>query len=75
MAQMLGVTRPTVNIAGATLQRAGFITYTRGRITVIDREGLESASCECYQRIRDELDGALNGENPGSPRSRLAQKT
>jgi Mn-dependent DtxR family transcriptional regulator len=30
MAQMLGVTRPTVNIAGATLQRAGFITYTRG---------------------------------------------
>ena len=34
LAQMLGVRRPTVNIAGATLQRAGFIRYTRGRITV-----------------------------------------
>lgn len=59
MAQMLGVRRPTVNIAGATLQRAGLIRYTRGKITVIDREGLEAASCECYVRIRDEFAQAL----------------
>jgi len=66
LAQMLGVARPTVNIAGATLQRAGFIRYTRGRITIIDRKGLESASCECYKRIREELDATVNGHLPSS---------
>jgi CRP-like cAMP-binding protein len=59
LAQMLGVAGPTVNIAGATLQRAGFIKYSRGRITILDRAGLESATCECYRRIRGEL-AALN---------------
>src|SRR5262245_8264541 len=59
LAQMLGVRRPTVNIAGATLQRAGLIRYSRGKIAVVDREGLESASCECYARIRDEFAIAL----------------
>jgi CRP-like cAMP-binding protein len=59
LAQMLGVRRPTVNIAGATLQKAGLIRYTRGRIGVVDREGLEAASCECYARIRDEFAQAL----------------
>ena len=52
---MLGVAKPTANIAGAMLQKAGFIKYSRGRITVLDREGLESASCECYHRIQQEL--------------------
>ncbi len=64
LANMLGVARPTVNIAGATLQRAGFISYTRGRITILDRPGLESASCECYGRIRQELDALVNGRQP-----------
>jgi hypothetical protein len=64
LGMMLGVARPTVNIAGATLQKAGFIKYTRGRITVLDRAGLESASCECYFRIREELDHVLNGDSP-----------
>src|SRR5262249_52937064 len=59
LAQMLGVRRPTVNIAGAMLQKAGLIRYTRGKIAVVDREGLESASCECYVRIRDEFAHAL----------------
>jgi CRP-like cAMP-binding protein len=61
LAVMLGVARPTVNIAGATLQKAGFIKYTRGRITVLDRRGLESASCECYLRISQEYEASLNG--------------
>jgi CRP-like cAMP-binding protein len=69
LGEMLGVARPTVNIAGATLQKAGFIRYTRGRITVLDRPGLESASCECYRRIREELEDTLaeppaNGRQP-----------
>ena len=59
LAIMLGVARPTVNIAGSMLQSAGFITYRRGRITVRDRTGLESASCECYGRIREELERSL----------------
>lgn len=67
LAMMLGVARPTVNVAGATLQRAGFIKYTRGRITILDRKGLESASCECYSKIRQELEITFNGQ-PRSPR-------
>jgi CRP-like cAMP-binding protein len=59
MAMMLGVRRATVNVAAGILQRAGFITYTRGRITVLDRPGLESASCECYLVIKAESDRLL----------------
>ncbi len=48
LAEMLGVHRPSVSIAAGALQRAGFISYSRGKITVLDRAGLESASCGCY---------------------------
>ena len=48
LADMLGVRRPSVSIAMGILSRAGFITYRRGRVDVLDREGLESAACECY---------------------------
>ena len=48
---MLGVRRATVNVATGMLKKAGFIRYVRGQITVIDRAGLESAACECYQAI------------------------
>ena len=54
MAEMLGVRRATVNIAAGILQRAGFIIYSRGRITILDRPGLESASCECYGVVKAE---------------------
>src|SRR3954468_19011179 len=45
-AMMLGATRPTVTIVAGTLQRAGLITYRRGRVQIVDRERLEEASCE-----------------------------
>jgi CRP-like cAMP-binding protein len=61
LAQMVGVRRPTVSLAGAILQRAGLIKYSRGRITVIDRAGLEEMSCECYAFVRDQFDKALDG--------------
>ena len=48
LSQMLGVRRPGVSLAAMTLQRAGFIEYTNGRIMVRNRAGLETASCECY---------------------------
>jgi len=47
-AMMLGATRPTVTVVAGTLQKADLIAYQRGRITVVDRHGLEQASCECY---------------------------
>ena len=49
LAEMLGVRRQTVQVVAGTLQTAGLITYRRGLIRVIDREGLEAASCECYE--------------------------
>lgn len=49
VAMMLGATRPTVSVVAGTLQRAGLITYRRGRVKVIDRKKLERASCECYK--------------------------
>src|SRR5882672_10518605 len=55
VAMMLGATRPTVTIVAGTLQRAGLITYHRGHVTILDREKLESASCECYRATTDLL--------------------
>jgi CRP-like cAMP-binding protein len=49
VAMMLGTSRPTVTVAALILQKAGLIKYSRGRVTVMDREQLEAASCECYR--------------------------
>jgi CRP-like cAMP-binding protein len=63
IAVMLGVRRSTVSIAASTLQRAGVIRYQHGRITIIDRVGLENAACECYEAVATEY-RALFGEYP-----------
>jgi CRP-like cAMP-binding protein len=54
LSDMLGVRRASVTVAARTLQAAGLIEYGRGQITVIDRAGLEEASCECYSVIKQE---------------------
>jgi CRP-like cAMP-binding protein len=53
IAMMLGATRPTVTVVAGTLQKAGLIAYHRGRVTILDRERLEEASCECYRAATD----------------------
>jgi CRP-like cAMP-binding protein len=65
LGHMLGVGSPTVVIAVATLQKAGFIQYADGRITVLDRAGLESVSCECYSRVRKAQDLIFDGHSVG----------
>jgi Mn-dependent DtxR family transcriptional regulator len=49
---MLGVHRPAVTLAAGVLQRAGLIRYSRGKVTVLDRVGLEAVACACYEVTR-----------------------
>jgi CRP-like cAMP-binding protein len=53
LATMLGVRRPTVSIIALDLQLRGLIHYRRGFMTIVDRAGLEKASCECYETVRE----------------------
>jgi CRP-like cAMP-binding protein len=59
LAMMLGTGRSGVTIAAATLQNAGFIRYAHGVITILDRPGLEDATCECYEVARQQFGGLL----------------
>jgi CRP-like cAMP-binding protein len=59
IANMLGVRREGVTANALRLQRAGLIRYVRGRITVLDRYGLERRSCECYAVVKKEYDRLL----------------
>jgi CRP-like cAMP-binding protein len=53
LGQMLGSRRSTVNLVAGTLQRGGLLEYSRGRVRILDSDGLESVACSCYQVIRD----------------------
>jgi CRP-like cAMP-binding protein len=59
IANMLGVRREGVTEAAGKLQKAGLIHYSRGRIKVLDRPGLEARVCECYEVVRQEFDRLL----------------
>ena len=64
LAQMLGVTRPTISLVGQELQSLQLIHYAQGRLTVDDRKRLENVSCECYRTTREafaELLGVQRG--------------
>lgn len=60
IAGALGVRREGVTEAAGKLQSAGFIHYRRGHITVIDRSGLETRTCECYAVVKKELSRLLS---------------
>ena len=57
ISRMLGAHRPHVTTAAGALQKAGLISYRRGRITILNRDGLEKASCCCYRDGKERLDG------------------
>jgi CRP-like cAMP-binding protein len=63
LSEMLGVRRPSVSVAAKALQDAGLITYHRGKVKVLNRAGLEAASCECYGLIRERFDRLPGGSD------------
>ena len=52
LAEMLGVRRTSVTVVAHTLQSAGFIKYARGKIQVLNEEGLQEGACECYETVK-----------------------
>ena len=72
LSHMLGANRKSVTLAARSLQTAGLISYRRGRIQVLNRLGLEKASCECYAVVKERFDafltpplGAVQGDTKG----------
>jgi CRP-like cAMP-binding protein len=59
LSYMLGVPRTSVTAVAAGLQQTGLITYSRGKIRILDRRALEAASCECYEVITESIDHFL----------------
>ena len=59
LSEMLGANRKSVTLAAQSMQGAGLISYRRGKIQVLDRPGLEKASCECYAIVKDRFDAFL----------------
>jgi CRP-like cAMP-binding protein len=59
LALMLCVHRPSITVVARMLQQAGIIRYSQGRITVLDRDGLEATACECYRAVRARFDQIL----------------
>jgi CRP-like cAMP-binding protein len=70
LGQMLGTRRSTISVSAGGLQRAGLIRYARGRVTIIDRQGLEALSCECYAIIKTEFDRSARRDSCSQIRAR-----
>ncbi|MGY4286595.1 CRP-like cAMP-binding protein [Bradyrhizobium sp. LM2.7] len=63
LAEMLGVNRTSVTVVAHTLQQAGIIKYTRGKIRITDLEGLRDAACECYETVKSQYKSLLGGDH------------
>ena len=62
----LGAPRTAITMAAGNMQRAGLIKYSRGKIFILNRAGLEANSCECYRIIRDQLHHFMNNDQAPS---------
>ena len=60
LADMLGVSRQSVNLTARVLQTAGLIEYRRGELKIVDRAGLEEASCECFRVTTEMYERMMN---------------
>jgi hypothetical protein len=69
LAHMLGASRKSITLAAQSMQNAGLISYHRGTMQVVDRPGLEEASCECYRIVKERFDAFL------TPPSTAVQET
>jgi CRP-like cAMP-binding protein len=67
LAQMLGVRRSSVTVAAEALREAGAVSYSRGKMRILDRTALLGSACDCYDIIRGSYDRLLNGSPVGSP--------
>jgi CRP-like cAMP-binding protein len=79
LAHILGANRKSVTLAAQSMQTAGLISYRRGTIQVLDRPGIEKASCECYAIVRERFDAflkppatAVQGNTKGRSRNKPA---
>jgi hypothetical protein len=72
LATMLGSRRSGVTIAAAMLQKAGFIRYHRGQVTVLDRVGLKETTCECYEVAARQFGDALRPWTEGAESTQSA---
>jgi len=59
LALMLCVQRPSITVVARMLQQAGLIRYAQGKVTVLDRQGLEAATCDCYRVVQQRFDQLL----------------
>ena len=80
LSRILGANRKSVTLAAQSMQNAGLISYHRGRMQVLDRAGLEKASCECYAVVKERFDAflrppatAVQGHNQGRSKSRAGR--
>src|SRR5450755_1742072 len=67
LSHMLGANRKSVTLAAQSLQTAGLISYHRGMIQVLDRAGMEKASCECYAIVKERFDAFLTPPSTAVP--------
>ena len=72
IAHMLGTRRTRVTMAARVLQKAGLIDYSRGKITVLDRQGLEDTTCECYRVVKETCEQFLEESSVRDPEHSIA---
>jgi len=61
LAEMLGVRRSSVSVVAHSLQQAGMIKYARGKIQIVNVDGLQQTACECYDTIKCQYEALLGG--------------